>query len=55
MNSVEVTGFAYFYVTQQMGKNDASVKGIFIKRTGPGMNGEGSPLDRGAYAIKLEK
>ncbi|WP_010647764.1 pilus assembly protein TadG-related protein [Oceanobacillus massiliensis] len=55
MNSVEVTGFAYFYVTQQMGQNDASVKGIFIKRTGPGMNGEGNPLDRGAYAIKLEK
>ncbi|WP_067728950.1 TadE/TadG family type IV pilus assembly protein [Oceanobacillus damuensis] len=53
MKSVEITGFAYFYINQPMSNNDDSVKGIFIKRTGTGITGENSPSDRGAYAIKL--
>ncbi|WP_176330276.1 TadE/TadG family type IV pilus assembly protein [Oceanobacillus rekensis] len=55
MQSVKITGFAYFYVSERMGKTDKSVKGKFIKRTGPGITGENSPADRGAYAIKLEE
>ncbi|RLL47032.1 hypothetical protein D8M04_07530 [Oceanobacillus piezotolerans] len=55
LKSVQITGFAYFYITQPMSKTDDSVKGIFIKRAGPGMTGENSPLNRGAYAIKLEE
>ncbi|MFC4023927.1 pilus assembly protein TadG-related protein [Oceanobacillus longus] len=55
IKSVEITGFAYFYVNQQMSNTDDTVKGIFIKRTGPGITGENSPADRGAYAIKLEE
>ncbi|WP_249870298.1 TadE/TadG family type IV pilus assembly protein [Oceanobacillus saliphilus] len=55
MKSVKITGFAYFYVNQQMSNTDDTVKGIFIKRTGPGVTGENSPRDRGAYAIKLEE
>lgn len=53
MKKVKITGFAYFYITQPMSNTDDSVKGIFIKRTGPGITGENSPADRGAYAIKL--
>ncbi|MEC5422964.1 pilus assembly protein TadG-related protein [Virgibacillus sp. C22-A2] len=53
LKSVEITGFAYFYVTDRMKDNDDSIKGIFIKRAGPGLTGENSPHDRGAYAIKL--
>ncbi|WP_053218281.1 pilus assembly protein TadG-related protein [Virgibacillus senegalensis] len=53
MKSVEITGFAYFYVTERMGNTDDSIKGIFIKRAGAGSEGQGNPPDRGAYAIKL--
>ncbi|WP_100400294.1 TadE/TadG family type IV pilus assembly protein [Bacillus sp. FJAT-44742] len=55
LRSIQVTGFAYFYVTDRMGRNDDSIKGTFIKRTGPGMAGTGTtlPPDRGAYAIRL--
>ena len=53
LNSVEVTGFAYFYITSQMSSTDDSIKGIFIKRTGTGFADLNRPLDRGAYAIRL--
>ncbi|WP_090868560.1 Tad domain-containing protein [Oceanobacillus limi] len=53
LNSVEITGFAYFYVTTPMNSTDDSIQGIFIKRAGAGATGENVPLDRGAYTIKL--
>ncbi|WP_245830968.1 TadE/TadG family type IV pilus assembly protein [Sediminibacillus massiliensis] len=53
MKSVEITGFAYFYLTEPMGKSDDSIKGIFIRRAGSGTSSENNPPDKGAYAIKL--
>ncbi|MFC4557610.1 pilus assembly protein TadG-related protein [Virgibacillus kekensis] len=53
MKSVKITGFAYFYVTDPMSSTDDSINGIFIKRTGTGFTGEGTPVNRGAYAVKL--
>jgi hypothetical protein len=55
LNSVEVTGFAYFYITNQMSSTDDSIKGIFIKRAGTGFAEINRPIDRGAYAIRLVK
>ncbi|MFC4402430.1 pilus assembly protein TadG-related protein [Gracilibacillus xinjiangensis] len=52
---VEVTGFAYFYVTENLNSN-GEINGIFIKRTGPGTTGDlngKSPVDRGAYVVTL--
>jgi hypothetical protein len=49
---IQITGFAYFYITDPMDMNDTSVKGVFIKRTGTGFFEEGSS-DRGAYSIRL--
>jgi hypothetical protein len=53
LTSVEITGFAYFYVTDRMSDTDDSIKGIFIKRAGQGATVPSNPPDRGAYAIKL--
>lgn len=53
LKSVEITGFAYFYITEPMAKNDDSIRGIFIKRAGAGTVGEEYTPDRGAYAIRL--
>lgn len=55
LKSVMITGFAYFYITDPMNKNDTSIQGIFIKKTGRGTAGSDGTLDRGAYAIKLMK
>ncbi|WP_231688052.1 pilus assembly protein TadG-related protein [Bacillus sp. FJAT-18017] len=52
LKQVKVTGFAYFYITEPMSSNDTSITGMFIKRTGKGFTGEGSP-DKGAYSIRL--
>ena len=52
LKSVEVTGFAYFYITQPMSSNDTSITGMFIQRAGTGFYEEGSP-DKGAYVIRL--
>ncbi|OCA84308.1 hypothetical protein A8F94_16485 [Bacillus sp. FJAT-27225] len=52
LKQVKITGFAYFYITEPMSNNDTSITGMFIKRTGKGFAGEGSP-DRGAYSIRL--
>ncbi|TVT27360.1 hypothetical protein FO441_09965 [Salinicoccus cyprini] len=55
LESVEITGFAYFYLADPMSSTDDSIKGVFIKRAGSGeSNGEAS-LDRGAYTIKLTR
>lgn len=53
LKSVTVTGFAYFYITNQMSSTDDSIKGIFIKRAGTGFAETKRPIDRGAYAIRL--
>lgn len=52
MKSIQVTGFAYFYITDPMNAKDTSIRGMFIKRTGTGTEAAGS-LDKGAYSIRL--
>jgi hypothetical protein len=52
MKQIEVTGFAYFYITDPMSSNDTSIKGMFIKKTGAGTAKPGAS-DRGAYTIRL--
>ncbi|WP_043933101.1 TadE/TadG family type IV pilus assembly protein [Bacillus sp. EB01] len=52
LKAVQVTGFAYFYITQPMSSNDTSITGMFIKRAGTGFSEVGS-LDKGAYIIRL--
>lgn len=52
LKSVEITGFAYFYITDPMDSNDTSIKGIFIKRAGTGFEESGS-INKGAYSIRL--
>ncbi|HET7656779.1 MAG TPA: pilus assembly protein TadG-related protein [Bacillales bacterium] len=52
MKEVQITGFAYFYITSPVDSHDKTVNGIFIKRVGKGfINSQGS--DHGAYAIRL--
>ncbi|MFD1707622.1 pilus assembly protein TadG-related protein [Siminovitchia sediminis] len=55
LKSVKITGFAYFYITDPMGKNDSSIQGIFIKKTGRGTADPENTLDRGAFAVRLMK
>jgi hypothetical protein len=50
VTDVQITGFAYFYLTQS--SNGKEVTGIFIKRTGIGFVKPGA-VNRGAYVIKL--
>ncbi|WP_342387824.1 Tad domain-containing protein [Salinicoccus bachuensis] len=52
---VEITGFAYFYLTEQTDGDADSIEGIFIRRAGPGESDAEAPLDRGAYTIKLTR
>jgi hypothetical protein len=52
LKSVQITGFAYFFITQPMSQNDTSITGMFIKRAGKGFYVNGSS-DRGAYSIRL--
>ncbi|MCL6570424.1 MAG: Tad domain-containing protein [Bacillus sp. (in: Bacteria)] len=52
MKNIEVTGFAYFYITDPMDVNDTSITGVFIKRAGSGDFVVGSK-DSGAYSIRL--
>ncbi|MFC3418968.1 pilus assembly protein TadG-related protein [Salinicoccus hispanicus] len=54
MGQVEITGFAYFYLTDSMNSKD-EINGIFIKRAGSGESNGDAPLDRGAYTIKLTR
>ncbi|WP_226376892.1 TadE/TadG family type IV pilus assembly protein [Oceanobacillus halotolerans] len=53
LKSVEVTGFAYFYITEPMSNNDTSIKGEFIERAGTGLPAQQTVNDRGAYTITL--
>ncbi|UJF32837.1 pilus assembly protein TadG-related protein [Paenibacillus hexagrammi] len=52
MKQIQVTGFAYFYITDPMSSKDTAISGIFIKRTGKGTAKPGA-IDKGAYAIRL--
>ncbi|WP_245680509.1 TadE/TadG family type IV pilus assembly protein [Bacillus marinisedimentorum] len=52
MKQVEVTGFAYFFITEPMDLLDTAITGMFIKRTGTGFI-DGSVRDSGAYGIRL--
>ncbi len=52
MKQVEVTGFAYFFITEPMDMLDTSITGKFIKRTGTGFI-DGNVRDNGAYGIRL--
>lgn len=52
MKQIQVTGFAYFYITTPMRTNDTSITGVFIKRAGEGSFVEGAK-DKGAYSIRL--
>jgi hypothetical protein len=52
LTSVQVTGFAYFYLKNPESHNDTAIKGIFIKRAGTGFEATGS-VDRGAYKIRI--
>lgn len=52
LQSVQITGFAYFYITNPMSSTDTAITGVFIKRAGLGTYVEGSQ-DKGAYSIRL--
>ncbi|TFB19617.1 hypothetical protein E3U55_10700 [Filobacillus milosensis] len=52
MKQVEITGFAYFYVTEPMDKHNKTVTGVFIERTGTGYELD-EAVDRGAFIVRL--
>ncbi|GHH96692.1 Tad domain-containing protein [Neobacillus kokaensis] len=52
LQSIKVTGFAFFYLQQPMNTNDTAVIGTFIKRVDTGTFKTGS-VDRGAYMSRL--
>ncbi|MFD0696823.1 pilus assembly protein TadG-related protein [Paenibacillus sp. GCM10027628] len=54
IKQIQITGFAYFYITAPMDYNTKEVIGIFIERTGTGFTKPGA-VNRGAYAIKLSE
>ncbi|WP_077328392.1 pilus assembly protein TadG-related protein [Virgibacillus siamensis] len=53
LNSVKITGFAYFYLNERMSQNDDEINGVFIKRTGRDSTGDIEAIDSGAYAVSL--
>jgi hypothetical protein len=52
LESVQITGFAYFYINKPMNQTDDSISGYFIKRAGRGFEESGS-VSRGAYKIRI--
>jgi len=54
LKHVEITGFAYFYITEPMDWKDTSITGMFVKRAGKGVYESGA-YDKGAYAIRLTR
>ncbi|WP_233143866.1 pilus assembly protein TadG-related protein [Lottiidibacillus patelloidae] len=52
VKQVQVTGFAYFFITKPMAENDTSVTGMFIKMAGKGEI-EAAAKNKGAYGIRL--
>ncbi|WP_235848470.1 Tad domain-containing protein [Litchfieldia alkalitelluris] len=54
LKQVEVTGFAYFYVTEQMSNNDTSITGVFIKKADTGFEFSNAQ-NKGAYIVRLSE
>ena len=52
LKTVEVKGFAYFYITDPMDSMDTSITGMFIKRAGTGFEDDHA-LNKGAFSIRL--
>jgi hypothetical protein len=52
VKQVQVTGFAYFFITEPMGQNDTAITGMFIKMAGKGTIDPGAK-NKGAYGIRL--
>lgn len=52
MTQIQITGFAYFYLTAPVDYSTKEVRGIFLEHTGTGFAKPGA-VNRGAYAIKL--
>ncbi|UCZ53144.1 pilus assembly protein TadG-related protein [Bacillus shivajii] len=52
LKQVKVTGFAYFYISEPMSRNDTVVRGVFIERTGTGFESE-LAKERGAFVVRL--
>lgn len=52
MKQVKITGFAYFYISEPMGPQDTTIKGIFLKRVGTGFQLD-EASNKGAYTIRL--
>ncbi|HZG58585.1 pilus assembly protein TadG-related protein [Paenibacillus sp.] len=52
LKAVEITGFAYFYVTKPMDPHDTYITGKFIQRAGTGFARQ-EAADKGAFAIRL--
>ena len=52
MKEIQVTGFAYFYILEQMSNNDTSIVGMFIRRAGVGFV-DPTVINKGAFSIRL--
>lgn len=52
LKTIEVRGFAYFYILEPMSSKDTSITGMFIERAGTGYAGT-DIVNKGAYAIRL--
>ena len=52
VKEVQITGFAYFYITEPMGMLDTSITGMFIKRAGTGFETT-KGVYKGAYSIRI--
>jgi len=52
LKEVEVTGFAYFYVTEPMSPHDTYITGTFVERAGTGFVNPDA-VSKGAFAIRL--
>jgi len=52
MKEVQVTGFAYFYITKPMSPNDTYITGKFVERAGTGFV-KPEAASKGAFAIRL--
>lgn len=52
LNQVQITGFAYFYITKPMSSIDMSITGRFVKKTGTGTPALDA-VNKGAFSIRL--
>ncbi len=52
LKEIEITGFAYFYISKPMDDKDKSIRGMFIEVAGTGYY-KPDAVARGAYVIRL--